>query len=238
MEPENQQQDPRAQDLPEEESNTENHASIGWSILGFLLFPVGLILYLLWRKKKPQIARKAGIGASIAFTLTAISGILAFIFLVAVPYVTTQAEKSAKPTVETTYVYESTTETSSQETKENTIESAEHETLSSIVANMNNQDTTPANASEVDSKNLTNDQLVRWIKSVLSNRGYKTDQAWSINILTGEDGLPTADVRQASEDQTHDTNIGSFRVNEKGQLEEVLLDATAIVVSEKYPFPN
>lgn len=232
MEPENQQHE-----LHNDAPDTKDSGSFGWGLLGFCFSLVGLILYLLWREQKPKNARKAGIGALISFILTVIGGIITFIFLIAIPFVTTKAEESAKPTIETTYVYESTSESTS-ETTSSTVDSAEHETLSSIVANMNSQDGTPANASEIDSTNLTNDQLVRWIKSVLADRGYKTDQAWSISILTGADGLPTADVRQASEDQTHDTNVGSFRVNDKGQLEEVLLDATPIVVSEKYPFPN
>lgn len=233
MEPENEQQE-----LHNGEADPKDSGSFGWGLLGFCFSLIGLILYLLWREKRPKNARRAGIGALISFTLTVIGGIITFIFMIAIPFVTTKAEESAKPTVETTYVYETMATSTSESSSSSTIDSSEHETLSSIVANMNNQDGTPANASEVDSTNLTNDQLVRWIKSVLADRGYKTDQAWSISILTGADGLPTADVRQASEDQTHDTNVGSFRVNDKGQLEEVLLDATAIVVSEKYPFPN
>ena len=47
----------------------QDKGSIGWGILGFLIPLVGLILFLVWRNKKPNSARVAGIGAIIGFVV-------------------------------------------------------------------------------------------------------------------------------------------------------------------------
>ena len=47
-------------------------SSIGWGILGFLIPIVGLILFLVWRNKKPNSAKVAGIGAIIGFVVNLI----------------------------------------------------------------------------------------------------------------------------------------------------------------------
>ncbi len=43
--------------------------SIGWAILGFFLPLVGLILYFVWKSKKPGDAKMSIIGAAIGFFL-------------------------------------------------------------------------------------------------------------------------------------------------------------------------
>ena len=50
----------------------EDKGSIGWGILGFLIPIVGLILFLVWRNKKPNSAKVAGIGAIIGFVVNLI----------------------------------------------------------------------------------------------------------------------------------------------------------------------
>ena len=57
----------------EEQNNPEMYnpeekkvkGSIGFGILGFLLPVIGLLLYLIWNKKKPEAAKGAGVGALI-----------------------------------------------------------------------------------------------------------------------------------------------------------------------------
>ena len=43
--------------------------SIGWSLLGYCIPLVGLILFLVWKDEKPKSAKKAGIGALISVIL-------------------------------------------------------------------------------------------------------------------------------------------------------------------------
>lgn len=49
--------------------------SIGWGILSFFFPIVGLILFLVWRTKKPKSAKVAGIGAIIGFALSLLANI-------------------------------------------------------------------------------------------------------------------------------------------------------------------
>ncbi len=49
-----------------------DNGSFGWIALG-LLFPVGLLLYFLWRRKYPERAKALLIGAVFAIVLIAIS---------------------------------------------------------------------------------------------------------------------------------------------------------------------
>lgn len=51
-------------DFSDSNSPKEN-ASILWTVLGFLVPLVGLILFLVWKNEKPKIAKKAGLGALI-----------------------------------------------------------------------------------------------------------------------------------------------------------------------------
>ena len=50
--------------------------STGIVILGFFIPLVGLILYLIWKPTKPQVAASAGKGALIGFILGIVSSIL------------------------------------------------------------------------------------------------------------------------------------------------------------------
>lgn len=56
--------------------NPTDTGSVGWGILGFCFPIVGLVLFLIWSKDKPNNARSAGIGALIGFVLGLGSGIL------------------------------------------------------------------------------------------------------------------------------------------------------------------
>lgn len=44
-----------------------DQGSFGWSILGFFLPMIGLILYLVWKDEKPISSKQAGTGALIGF---------------------------------------------------------------------------------------------------------------------------------------------------------------------------
>ena len=43
--------------------------TFGWAVLGFLLFPVGLILFFIWRREYPKRAKSSGKGAFLGFVL-------------------------------------------------------------------------------------------------------------------------------------------------------------------------
>ena len=43
--------------------------TFGWAVLGFLLFPIGLILFFIWRREYPKRAKSSGKGALLGFLL-------------------------------------------------------------------------------------------------------------------------------------------------------------------------
>ena len=51
---------------------SESGSQFGWGVLGFLIPIVGLILFLVWKDKKPSASKAAGIGALIGFVLNII----------------------------------------------------------------------------------------------------------------------------------------------------------------------
>lgn len=55
--------------------------SAGWAVLGFFFPLVGLILYLVWKDRKPLLAKMAGKGALISVIVGAVIGILYAIFV-------------------------------------------------------------------------------------------------------------------------------------------------------------
>lgn len=60
--------------------NTQSNSAVdtgsfGWSLLGFCVPIVGLILYLSWKQDRPKNARAVGVGAIIGFVLGLISQI-------------------------------------------------------------------------------------------------------------------------------------------------------------------
>lgn len=60
-----------------EGSQIVDSGSIGWSILGFFLPLVGLILFFAWKAKKPNCAKKALVGAIIGIVLNIVSAAFA-----------------------------------------------------------------------------------------------------------------------------------------------------------------
>lgn len=50
--------------------NSQNDTgSNWWTVLGFLIPIIGLVLYIVWRNSEPQNAKKAGLGALISVIL-------------------------------------------------------------------------------------------------------------------------------------------------------------------------
>ncbi len=49
-----------------------NNFSFGWGVLGFFIPLVGLLLFILWGKDKPDQAKASGIGALIGIVLNLI----------------------------------------------------------------------------------------------------------------------------------------------------------------------
>ena len=43
--------------------------TFGWAVLGFLLFPIGLILFFIWRREYPKRAKSSGKGAFLGLVL-------------------------------------------------------------------------------------------------------------------------------------------------------------------------
>ena len=43
--------------------------TFGWAVLGFLLFPIGLILFFIWRREYPKCAKSSGKGAFLGLVL-------------------------------------------------------------------------------------------------------------------------------------------------------------------------
>ena len=43
--------------------------TFGWAVLGFLLFPIGLILFFIWIREYPKRAKSSGKGALLGFLL-------------------------------------------------------------------------------------------------------------------------------------------------------------------------
>ncbi len=55
-------------------TNVNDDGSFGWSVLGFCVPLVGLILYLVWKDEKPNNAEAAGKGALIGFIVGLVLG--------------------------------------------------------------------------------------------------------------------------------------------------------------------
>lgn len=55
-----------------------DNGGIGWSLLGFLIPIVGLILYLVWKDEKPITSKAAGKGALVSFIVSAVLSVLTF----------------------------------------------------------------------------------------------------------------------------------------------------------------
>ena len=54
----------------------EDKGSFGWAVLGFFIPLVGLILFLVWKKDKPNSAKKAGLGALVSVILSVVMSIV------------------------------------------------------------------------------------------------------------------------------------------------------------------
>ncbi len=63
-------------------SSVNDDGNFGWSVLGFCIPIVGLILYLIWKDEKPNNAHAAGTGALIGFIIgLVVGGFRAALFL-------------------------------------------------------------------------------------------------------------------------------------------------------------
>lgn len=58
----------------------EAWSNSGWSLLGFFIPIVGLILYLVWKETSPTKAKAAGYGALIGFVISLCGSLIAGIF--------------------------------------------------------------------------------------------------------------------------------------------------------------
>ena len=64
---------------PIQNNNSEDKGGFGWSVLGFFVPVVGLILYLVWKNEKPKTAKAAGKGALTYAIVYGVIIILAFV---------------------------------------------------------------------------------------------------------------------------------------------------------------
>jgi len=60
---------------------SEDNGGFGWSILGFLVPLVGLILYLVWKDEKPKCAKAIGKGALISTIIGVVIYILMMLLI-------------------------------------------------------------------------------------------------------------------------------------------------------------
>ena len=61
-------------------SNVNDNGGFAWSLLGFFVPVVGLILYLVWKDERPKTAKSAGKGALIYAIVYGVIIVVAFIF--------------------------------------------------------------------------------------------------------------------------------------------------------------
>lgn len=66
--------------IKKQKENTVDNGGIGYSILGFFLPIVGLIIYICWKNERPKSAKNAGIAALISAILVFLLIIFIFIF--------------------------------------------------------------------------------------------------------------------------------------------------------------
>ncbi len=64
------------------EKQKEAKANIGWGLLGLFIPMAGLILYLLWKNEKPEIAKMAGKGALISVIISVVISIIYLIIFI------------------------------------------------------------------------------------------------------------------------------------------------------------
>lgn len=64
----------------QKEVQKEAWSNSGWSLLGFFIPIVGLILYLVWKETSPSKAKAAGYGALIGFVISLFGSLIAGIF--------------------------------------------------------------------------------------------------------------------------------------------------------------
>ena len=63
----------------------EDDGSLLWAFIGFLIPVIGIILWIVWYKDKPESSKMAGIGAFIAIILTVVVFVLMTMFAMGFP---------------------------------------------------------------------------------------------------------------------------------------------------------
>ncbi len=58
------------------DDGNDSGSKVGWGILSFLIPVVGLILFCVWKKEKPAVAKVCGICALVSFIINVIVTIL------------------------------------------------------------------------------------------------------------------------------------------------------------------
>jgi len=66
-------------DVQSSVSDSHDNGGFGWSVLGFFVPLVGLILYLVWKNERPKTAKAAGKGALTYVIVYVIIMIIAFV---------------------------------------------------------------------------------------------------------------------------------------------------------------
>jgi uncharacterized membrane protein YvbJ len=60
--------------------NSDDASSVGYTVLGFFLPFVGVILFLVWHKSSPQKAISCGKGVAIAYIVSTVVALIVYIF--------------------------------------------------------------------------------------------------------------------------------------------------------------
>ncbi len=73
---------PRVVENETKVKSNDDSGSAGWGVLGFFFPIVGFILWLVWKKEKPNSSRAAGIGTLVSVILSVILFILWIVLIV------------------------------------------------------------------------------------------------------------------------------------------------------------
>lgn len=200
----------------EAEQNNGDSGSFGWWLLGFFIPVVGLILWIVWHREKPNNAHASIWGAFTSIVTATALVIIAF-------FVGLKITDMSFDAMENNNLSPTTIVSSQAEPKAEQISNS---------STMDQNETSDSTNNSIDTKHLTNDQLKEWVSAVVEAGGVTNN--FKVDIDT-KDGYAYATVTNTD---AQVDSMGTYRVNEKGELEEAGYyyekPGTWIVVSPSY----
>lgn len=182
----------------EAEQNNGDSGSFGWWLLGFFIPAVGLILWIVWHREKPNNAHASIWGAFTSIVTATALVIIAF-------FVGLKITDMSFDAMENNNLSPTTIVSSQAEPKAEQISNS---------STMDQNETSDSTNNSIDTKHLTNDQLKEWVSAVVEAGGVTNN--FKVDIDT-KDGYAYATVTNTD---AQVDSMGTYRVNEKGELEE------------------